>query len=120
MVSVGAGVQAFPCPLCLARLGIRRSKKNKPYLVCDACGVQMFVRAAPGIRRLTKLAADLDAQGVLARMAAFERQNRKACPSCRQGFWVTEAAIQTSWFDGGFVGYACPACGATVTSEKTR
>ena len=110
---------SFPCPLCLVRLGIRHSKKGKPYVVCDACGVQMFVRTAPGIRRLAKLGADLKAQGILERLAAVERQHRKTCRACRHTFWVSEAVIQTSWFNGAFVGYQCPACGATVESERT-
>jgi len=106
--------------LCLASLGVRRSKKDKPYLVCDACGVQIFVRAAPGIRRLTELVGKPDLEGVLARVAAFERQNRKVCPACREAFWSTEAALETNWFNGAFVGYVCPGCGATVESERTR
>ena len=118
MVSHVPGAQSFPCPLCLAPLGIRRSKKGKPYLVCDICGVQMFVRTAPGIRRLGKLVGDLNAQGVLERLAAFERQNRKTCAACRHAFWATEAALQTHWFNGAFVGYECPECGATVKSER--
>ena len=30
---------------------IRRSKKAKPYLCCNACGVQLFIRTGDGIVR---------------------------------------------------------------------
>lgn len=42
----------LPCPLCERRLGIRISKTGKPYVVCDDCGVQMFVRYPAGFERL--------------------------------------------------------------------
>ena len=31
------------------------SKKTKPYLVCDDCGMQIFVRFEKGMKRLEKL-----------------------------------------------------------------
>ncbi len=31
------------------------SKKTKPYLVCDDCGIQIFVRFEKGMKRLEKL-----------------------------------------------------------------
>lgn len=43
----------LPCPLCERTLKIRISKTGKPYIVCDNCGVQMFVRYPAGIERLT-------------------------------------------------------------------
>lgn len=48
----------FPCPLCKTSLRIRLSKKDKPYLVCDDCGLQMFVRADRGEKRLKQLAQE--------------------------------------------------------------
>jgi len=42
----------LPCPLCEDRLEIRISKTGKPYIVCDDCGVQMFIRYPAGIERL--------------------------------------------------------------------
>lgn len=50
--------QTYPCPLCNNELEIRITNKdlfdrNKiPYIVCDNCGVQMFVRYDKGIKRL--------------------------------------------------------------------
>jgi len=31
---------------------VRTTKKGKPYLICDVCGLQMFVRYEAGIARL--------------------------------------------------------------------
>ncbi len=42
----------FPCPLCGTHLDLRESRANKPYCVCNACGVQIFFRGRQGISRL--------------------------------------------------------------------
>lgn len=42
----------FACPLCIRRCQVRTTKKGKPYLICDVCGLQMFVRYEAGIARL--------------------------------------------------------------------
>jgi len=44
--------ETFPCPLCKKERRIRWTKKEKPYLICDRCGVQMFVRYEEGIMKL--------------------------------------------------------------------
>ncbi len=46
----------FPCPLCGAGLPILPSKRKKPYLTCNACGIQIFVRGRVGISRLREMA----------------------------------------------------------------
>ena len=45
----------FSCPVCEETLKIRFSKKNKPYCICDDCGVQLFVRGKKGIEKLNKI-----------------------------------------------------------------
>ena len=45
----------FPCPTCGQKHGVRKDKNGKPYLVCDPCGVQMFVRGKQGIENLHQL-----------------------------------------------------------------
>ena len=115
--------QSFPCPLCLVPLRVRSSKKNKPYVVCDACGVQMFVRMKPGITRLASLMAEPQAGSVMQRLATVARQQRQTCRSCHHAFWLSEAKLETSWFNGAHVGYKCPKCGAAVKPsepERTR
>jgi predicted RNA-binding Zn-ribbon protein involved in translation (DUF1610 family) len=34
----------FPCPICGVATDVRITKKDKPYITCDPCGVQVFVR----------------------------------------------------------------------------
>ncbi|MFC1951215.1 hypothetical protein ACFLXN_02260 [Chloroflexota bacterium] len=33
-----------PCWLCSIPIEVRHSKKNKPFLICNNCGVQIFIR----------------------------------------------------------------------------
>lgn len=44
--------RTFPCPLCMTELDLRKSRANKPYCVCNSCGVQLFFRGRKGIARL--------------------------------------------------------------------
>lgn len=51
----GAEIQGVPCFLCGRKLEKRVTKTNrKPYFVCDACGIQLFVRGKQGIERLSE------------------------------------------------------------------
>lgn len=45
----------LPCFLCGSKLEKRTSKTEKPYFVCDPCGIQLFVRRKDGIERLDAL-----------------------------------------------------------------
>ncbi len=42
----------YPCPTCKEELELRIAKNQKPYCICDRCGVQLFIRKAYGIRKL--------------------------------------------------------------------
>ena len=60
LVPSGAGLEdlqgkKFPCPLCGDGLAILATKRGKPYCVCNACGIQLFVRGKPGISRLLQM-----------------------------------------------------------------
>src|SRR5713101_4510464 len=48
-------MQFLPCFLCGNKLHKRSDKHNKPYFVCDPCGIQFFVRRKQGIERLDNL-----------------------------------------------------------------
>ncbi len=39
----------FPCPVCKKLKEVEMTKKGKPYLTCNDCGVQLFVRLKKGI-----------------------------------------------------------------------
>jgi hypothetical protein len=49
----------IPCFLCSQKLEQRTDKHDKPYFVCDPCGVQTFVRGRQGIENLAELIATL-------------------------------------------------------------
>lgn len=42
----------FPCPLCQTGLRIKLTKKDKPYVVCNLCGIQLFIRGKEGVNAL--------------------------------------------------------------------
>ena len=101
----------FPCPICGERLDVRTSKKGKPYVVCQACGMQMFVRTQPGIQKFEKQIADAEAKDFWERLRRLENQYQKKCPKCGKAFWVNENLILTNWLDNEFTGYRCPESG---------
>jgi DNA-directed RNA polymerase subunit RPC12/RpoP len=49
----------IPCFLCSQELPQRKDKNNKPYFVCDPCGMQIFVRGRQGIENLAELIATI-------------------------------------------------------------
>ena len=49
----------IPCFLCSQELRQRKDKNNKPYFICDPCGVQIFIRGRQGIQNLAQLIATL-------------------------------------------------------------
>jgi hypothetical protein len=53
---------SISCFLCGADLEIRTDKHEKPYFICDHCGVQTFVRKQAGIVQLEKLLRNLRTQ----------------------------------------------------------
>jgi predicted RNA-binding Zn-ribbon protein involved in translation (DUF1610 family) len=112
--------QYFPCPICGEGLEVRTSKKGKPYVVCYACGMQMFVRTVPGIQRLEELAKAAESRNIWQRLAELEERFKKKCPKCARSFWIEERLIETSDLDGSFQGFRCPqaSCGAIVKSER--
>lgn len=50
----------IPCFLCSRKLPKRTDKNDKPYFVCDPCGVQIFIRRKQGIDNLAELIAQLE------------------------------------------------------------
>src|SRR5262245_30674900 len=42
----------FPCPLCGSALELPQSRTNKPYSICNPCGIQIFFRGRSAIARL--------------------------------------------------------------------
>lgn len=44
-----------PCSLCGKQLDVRIDKNGKRYVVCNGCGMQMFIRRQQGIENLADL-----------------------------------------------------------------
>jgi transcription elongation factor Elf1 len=110
----------FPCCICGQPREVRTTKKGKPYLHCDPCGLQMFVRIEPGIRRFEALIADAEGNNVWKRLADLQQRYEFECPKCGKKFWLTPELIKTSWVDGKLQGYRCPEpdCGGIAKPEK--
>ena len=109
----------FPCPVCGEALEVRQSKKRKPYVVCDPCGVQMFVRGAGGIAVFNDQVKRHLAGGSFDRLAEMEKRYLKKCPKCGKRFWIGTEQVKTGWFKGDFIGYSCPdeKCDGVVKEE---
>jgi predicted RNA-binding Zn-ribbon protein involved in translation (DUF1610 family) len=109
----------FPCPLCGEGQKVRTSKKDKPYLVCYGCGVQMFVRAEPGIRRLDELIKSAKFEKFWTRLAELEERYKKTCPKCGKSFWIEEKLRELGWWHE-LVGYRCPESGCEGIAEVKK
>ena len=113
-------LRLFPCCVCGESREVRTTKKGKPYMICDPCGVQMFVRVETGIRRFEQLVADADENHIWKRLAELQQRYQFQCPKCRKKFWLTPELIKTSWASGKLEGYRCPdpGCGGIAKPEK--
>ncbi len=109
----------FPCCVCREPREVRATKKGKPYMICDPCGMQMFVRVETGIRRFEAMVEAADRDDVWGRMAKLQRRYELRCPKCEKKFWLTPELIKTSWMSGTFQGYRCPNadCGGIAKEE---
>ena len=100
--------QMFPCPVCTGPREVLMTKKDKPYLTCDPCGVQVFVRGPGGISEFNRLLQNSSQEAVLTKLTHMERQYRLTCPDCGRKFWISPNLIKTSVFDGSVKGFRCP------------
>jgi len=121
-MAVRNGTQMFPCPVCTKPTEVRVTKKDKPYLICDPCGVQVFIRGPAGIAEFNRLLNRTNNAGLLTRLQQMERRYRLTCPECGHQFWIEPEMIQTSRFDGSLKGFRCPQkdCDATVPWEQEQ
>src|SRR5215469_6570392 len=110
----------FPCPVCTQAREVRLTKKDKPYIVCDPCGVQVFVRGPAGIDEFKRLLKRGRRYGTLGRLEEMEKRYRLKCPECGHGFCMERGLIRTSSFDGSLKGFRCPKCGEIVPWEEKQ
>lgn len=116
------GKRRFPCPVCSALREVRLTKKDKPYVVCDPCGIQLFIRGPAGIDGFNRLVDRASREDLWARLSEMERRYHLGCPKCGSRFWIEPELLKTSIFDGSVKGFRCPQknCDATVTWEKKQ
>lgn len=116
------GKRLFPCPVCLDPREVRLTKKDKPYIVCDPCGIQLFVRGPAGIASFNRLADRASGEDLWTRLEAMEQRYRLRCPECGGRFWIEPQLIETSAWDGSLKGFQCPGkdCGGMVEWGKKK
>jgi ssDNA-binding Zn-finger/Zn-ribbon topoisomerase 1 len=110
-------IQWFPCPVCLKPLDVRMSKRDKPYVICSHCGVQMFIRERAGIEAFGKLVAQGLKADVVTRVDQLEQRYRKKCPECGKPFWASPQLEERGFLDGKPSGYRCPQSGCKGVVE---
>ncbi len=108
----------FPCPVCTITREVRLTKKVKPYITCDPCGVQLFIRGPAGIEEFKRLMERGNRDGLMERLEEMERHYRLMCPECGCKFWIEPKLIKTSTFDGSLKGFRCPKCEEIVPWKK--
>ncbi|GAI01940.1 unnamed protein product [marine sediment metagenome] len=57
-------IHCVKCFLCGEWIPIRKSKLNRPYLVCRTCAMTIFVNSEKGVRSLKELTQKIDSKKV--------------------------------------------------------
>jgi transcription elongation factor Elf1 len=107
-MSVLNGKKMFPCPVCASPREVRITKKRKPYITCDPCGIQLFVRGPAGISAFNKMLDRAEIEDLFTRFAEMERRYYIKCAACGRNFWIESKLAKTSLFDGSLQGFRCP------------
>jgi transcription elongation factor Elf1 len=112
----------FPCPVCTGAREVRLTKKNKPYVTCDPCGIQVFIRGPAGIAAFGRLLDRANEEDLWARVKVMEQRYHLTCPECGVRFWIEPELTETSIFNGSLKGFRCPQqnCEGIVTWEKKQ
>lgn len=116
------GKRMFPCPVCSEPREVRMTKKSKPCVTCDPCGIQVFIRGPAGIAEFNRLIDRADGKDLWTRLAEMQRRYRLKCQKCGCHFWIESELLETSIFDASAKGFRCPQknCGAIVEWEKKQ
>ena len=116
------GKRIFPCPVCMDPREVKLTKKAKPYITCDPCGIQVFIRGPAGITAFDRLVNRADTDNLWSRLAEMETRYRLKCPECGWRFWIEPELVETSVFDGSLKGFRCPQknCEAIIAWVKEQ
>jgi hypothetical protein len=98
---------------------VKTTKKDKPYLICDPCGVQLFVRGKGGIQRFETQNAGLEKDNIWKRLAELERHYLLQCPKCGKKFWLEPKRIRKGFANAKLLAYRChdPECTGNIDLE---
>lgn len=55
IILIDTQTKYFPCPICKKKQTIKYTKKFKPYIICNSCGVQLFIRNKEGIEKFMRM-----------------------------------------------------------------
>jgi transcription elongation factor Elf1 len=112
----------FPCPVCIGPREVKPTKKSKPYITCDPCGVQLFVRGPTGIAAFNRLVERANADDLWTMLKEMQQRYYPRCPKCGHHFWIQAALAETSAWDGSLKGFRCPQmnCTSVVEWEKKQ
>jgi DNA-directed RNA polymerase subunit RPC12/RpoP len=81
------------------------TKKRKPYITCDPCGIQLFVRGPAGISGLNRLIENGRNQDLWTTLKELNPHYHLKCPKCGCRFWIRPELVKTSLFDGRLQGF---------------
>jgi len=117
-----SGKRMFPCPVCMDPRDVRLTKKKKPYITYDPCGIQVFVRGPAGIAAFNRLVDRADGKDLWTRLTEMQQRFYLRCPECGLHFWIEAALAESSAWDGKLKGFRCPGkdCDAIVPWEKKQ
>lgn len=112
----------FPCPVCVGVREVRLTKKSKPYVTCDPCGIQVFIRGPAGIAAFDRMVDRASDGDLWTRVKEMERRFHLTCPECGFRFWIEPRLAETSIFNGSLKGFRCPQknCEAIVPWEDKQ
>jgi transcription elongation factor Elf1 len=68
------GKKLFACPVCAEPRDARITKKKKPYITCDPCGIQLFVRGPAGVAAFYRLIDQAGRSDLLTGLEEMERR----------------------------------------------
>jgi hypothetical protein len=110
----------FPCPVCGEIRHVRTTRRGKPYLHCDPCGVQLFIRGQAGIERFEKLLADVAEYKAPKRQLKSGQLYKGQCAKCGQKFYLPIDLLKPNYLNGKLEGYRCTnsECSGIVHPEK--
>lgn len=79
----------FPCPLCGVGLPVKADRRGRPYVICEDCGLQLFVRTLSGAERLFAICGsgyavlpDWFVCSRCRRVAVHSKEEKVKCPVC--------------------------------------